>query len=113
MIEILFSFFLGATSSLVIGYYFYKKSSVNPPEWAKPLIAKLPENKPSKAELLKLFQTALDEGEAVAHVTGHVACPRCGTSAKNFKEVALGGNDQVTVLEVSCPNCGWSETAEL
>jgi hypothetical protein len=54
----------GAILSWVITHYYYLKSSIQPPEWAKPIIAKLPKEPPTKEKLVELFQEALDAGEA-------------------------------------------------
>ena len=49
-------FFAGAFVSWLITHVYHRQSSKNAPEWAKPLIASLPETEPSQEKLLKLVQ---------------------------------------------------------
>ena len=49
-------FFLGGLVSLVISHLYYKKSSKKAPEWAIPLIEKLPATLPTESQLLRLVK---------------------------------------------------------
>ena len=85
MVELLVGIVGGAVLSWLISYIYYKKSSVQIPDWAKPIIKRLPEEPPTKDKLLELFQDALDKGEVeVDPVVGYVACPECKASSKDF-----------------------------
>jgi len=107
-------FIAGCLVSWLLAHIYYRKSSVHPPEWALPLIEKLPENKPSKEKLLELFQEALDLGEVkYDELTNAVACRECGAPAADFEVKYLGGNDYVDVVDVKCPACGWSNAVEI
>ena len=105
---------IGAFFSWVITSHYHQRSSCETPEWAENLIRKLPKEKPSKRELIKLFQESLDDGDAMVHeVTGHVACPECSESSSNFKEDVHMVDDHVSILEVECPKCGWKTYGEV
>jgi hypothetical protein len=98
----------------VVYYYVgYKKSTKEIPDWAKPIIEKLPQSKPTEAELLKLFQEALNTGDVVPDpIFGYVACPNCKAPASDFQEDGFG-DEHHTIVVKTCPHCGWSEQAEL
>ncbi|HEC79170.1 MAG TPA: hypothetical protein ENI34_08540 [candidate division WOR-3 bacterium] len=113
MIELIGGAILGGVISWVITRYYYKKSSVKAPEWAKPLIEKLPEVTPSLEELTALFQKEINKGTIKPHpVFQHVACPNCNAPLDKLKERIMG-DDYTTILEISCPNCGWNDWAEV
>ena len=95
--------------SVLIALFFYRRSSIVTPKWAKPILRQLPKQKPSSEELLQIFQEHLDTGEF--EIDPHlqiVACPECGESAKNFERSGVG-DDNVTIVTISCPSCGWSK----
>ena len=113
MIELLIGIFAGGSISWIITHLYYRKSNIDVPEWAKPLIKKLPEIAPSKEELLKLFQKELNNGNINLHpVFWHVACPICKLPITELKE-ELFGDDNHTILVLTCPNCGWSDSTEI
>jgi ribosomal protein L32 len=94
-------------------HFYYRKSSTNIPEWAIPFIKDLPKEKPSNEELLRIFQESLESGKVeVDPLLRIVACPKCGESSKNFKRTGFG-DDLHSIVVVSCPNCGWSESVEV
>ena len=95
---------------LAKSYYLRGKKEI--PDWAIPLIEKLPKQRPSLFELLGLFQEALDDGRASIHpVANIVACPECGAPSQDFKE-SVFGDDNVTIVSIQCPGCGWSKSFE-
>lgn len=103
----------GAVLSWIIAHSYYRKSSKEPPDWAKPIIAKLPDEPPTKEKLIELFQDSLDKGEAeIDPIFGYVACPQCKASAKDFEKSGFG-DDHATIAIVSCPHCGWSNSTEV
>jgi rubredoxin len=113
MLELVIGLISGAVFSWLISHIYYKKSSVQIPDWAKPIIERLPEKPPTKEKLLELFQDALDKGEVeIDSVVGYVACPECKASAKDFEKTAFG-DDIHTVVVVECPHCGWNKTTEV
>ncbi len=99
----------------ILAHAYYKKSSKNIPDWAKPLVEKLPKSRPTDSELLKIFEEALDTGSIVQDpVFGHVACPNCYAPASDFEE--KGHTDlysERTYVFVTCPHCGWSDGGEV
>lgn len=106
-------FFAGAAFSWLITHLYYRKSSSQVPEWAKPLIEKLPDTPPTKEKLLELVQEYLNRGEVVVNEpTGHIACPECGNTAEQFQQEVFGDHRH-TVVVTSCPACGWSQTDEV
>jgi|WetSurSiteA1Bulk_404760.scaffolds.fasta_scaffold527918_1 hypothetical protein len=64
----------GAAFSWLISHIYYKKSSVQIPDWAKPIIERLPEEPPTKEKLLELFQDALDQGEVEKRSDSWICC---------------------------------------
>jgi hypothetical protein len=113
MVELLIGAILGGILSWVITHIYYKKSSKEIPDWAKPIIKKLPQSKPTRAKLLKLFQDALNTGDIIADpMLGHVACPKCKAPASDFEE-QLFEDEHHTVVSKTCPHCGWSKDVEL
>jgi hypothetical protein len=113
MISLLMGVILGGVISWIVTRHYYKKSSVNAPEWAKPLIEKLPKAAPSLQELTALFQEEINKGTIKPHpVFQYVACPNCKASLDTL-DVKAFSDDYRTVLVMTCPNCGWSESAEV
>jgi hypothetical protein len=113
MIELIVGIVAGGLLSWVITYVYYRKSSVDVPEWAKPIVESLPQNPPSKEKLLELFQAALQRGEVAPDpVLGHVACPECHAPSSEFRHTTFG-DDAHTIVVATCPRCGWSEHAEV
>lgn len=109
MINQIIFFIAGCIVTWVIAYFFYRRT----PKWAKEFIEHLPKEKPTKKELLQLFQEYLDSGDfKIDPLLKRVACPKCDESAKNFKTEYIGGNDEVTVVAIVCPSCGWSESID-
>jgi len=113
MVKLVVGAILGGIVSWVVAHIYYKKSSREIPDWAKPIIEKLPQSKPTDAELLELFQEALSTGDVLPDpILGHVACPNCKAPASDFKEEGFG-DEHHTIVVKTCPHCGWSEHAEL
>ena len=113
MLELVIGLIGGGVFSWLISHIYYKKSSIQIPDWAKPIIERLPQEQPTKEKLLELFQDALDKGEVeIDSVVGYVACPECKASAKDFKKTAVG-DDIHTVVVIECPHCGWNKTTEV
>ena len=112
MTEIIF-LIVGFLFSWLIAHFYYHRSSTKTPKWADPIIKNLPEQPPTKIELLRLFQEHLDSGEIEVHpALGLVACPECGESAQKFEEVVYG-DDAHTIVVAKCPSCGWSGHGEV
>ena len=110
MLELVVGFIGGAAFSWLISHQYYKKSSAQIPDWAKPIIEKFPEKTPTKEELLNLFQDALNRREVeIDPVVGYVVCPECQASARDFKKTAVEDHTR-TVAVVECPHCGWNKT---
>ncbi len=113
MILTIIGIVVGGFFSWIITHAYYKKGNDSIPAWAKSLIEKLPENVPSEKELLKLFQEEISNGNIKPHsVFSHVACPNCYTPLDELEE-GVYGDDYHTILEISCPNCGWRKSSEV
>ena len=103
----------GCLFTWLITHIYHSRSTIKTPEWAKPLIEKLPDVPPSKNELLKIFQEYIETGEVeVDPLLGYVACPNCKASAKDFERECFC-DDYRTIVVITCPTCGWSETCEV
>jgi hypothetical protein len=97
----------------VITHIYHRKASTNPPEWAKPLIEKLPDVPPSREKLIELINEAFDSGILKPDpILGYVACPNCKSPSLDFGHRTFS-DERTTVVVVDCPHCGWSETAEV
>jgi len=113
MVELIIGAILGGIISWAVTHFYYKKASTDIPDWAKQIVEKLPQSKPTESELLELFQEALDTGDVVPDpILGYVACPNCKAPASDFEEKGFG-DEYHTIVVKTCPHCGWSETAEL
>tara|TARA_B110000037_G_C17026369_1_gene467551 strand:- start:15 stop:356 length:342 start_codon:yes stop_codon:yes gene_type:complete len=113
MIELAIGVVLGGMVSWIVSHTYYKKSSTEIPDWAKPIIEKLPNNKPTKDQLLKLFEEELISGNIRPDpILGYVACPKCKANATDFESTVVGNNDHTIVIK-TCPHCGWSEDTEV
>ncbi|MBN1253595.1 MAG: hypothetical protein JXA16_15760 [Bacteroidales bacterium] len=111
--EILLSAIIGGLITWVFSHIYYKKSSKEIPEWAKPIIAKLPVSKPTSGELLQLFQEALNTGDvSIDPLFGNVACPKCNAPLKELEEKNYG-DDNYTIVVKNCPYCGWNRQADV
>jgi len=65
----------------------------------------------SENELLKLFQDKINNGNIVPHpVFGFVSCPDCNNPIDDLTEDLVGDFDH-NILILSCPNCGWTDSA--
>jgi len=94
-------------------HLYYRKACTSVPDWAKPILEKLPDEPPSRERLLKLFQDALESGDVKPDpAVGCVACPQCGAPSTDFLHEAYG-DDCRTIVVASCPHCGWTDHAEV
>lgn len=113
MIELIIGIVGGGVISWIISSQYYKKSNTFAPDWAIPLIDKLPRIALSEKELLRLFQEEIENGTITPHpVFMHVACPNCHAPIDELIE-KISGDDYHTILDLSCPHCGWSDWAEV
>jgi hypothetical protein len=100
---------LGGMISLLIAHSYYRKSKSNVPDWAEPLIERLPQIAPREEELISIFQDLINEGKITPHpVFQYVACPKCKGPLEDLKET-VSGDDYVDVLGIECPHCGYDE----
>ncbi len=113
MIQLVVGVIGGGIISWIIACLYYRKTNTNAPAWAFPLIEKLPLIAPSEEELLRLFQEQINAGLIKPHpVFSHVACPNCGAPISELQEKVYG-DEATTILDLSCPNCGWSDWSEV
>jgi hypothetical protein len=114
MNELVIGILAGAIISWIIAHIYYKKSAAHIPDWAKSLIERLPEERPSPDRLLELFEDALQKGEIDPDpVFGHVACPVCKSPSKDFKKKVYSDENDRSVMIIECPHCGWSDSTDL
>lgn len=59
LLSLLAGVILGGLVSWLIAYVYYRRSSVRPPEWARPLIEHLPKLPPTPERLLQLYRQVL------------------------------------------------------
>lgn len=106
MITTIIGIICGGIISWIISRKYHMKSNQCPPDWAIPLIEKLPKLAPTDEEFLNLFQDEISIGNIKPHpVFSIVACPNCGAPLKELEERAYG-DDVHTILEIECPQCG-------
>lgn len=105
----------GALIGWLIAHWYYRRASVDTPEWAKPLIDKLPDAPVSIQRLVELYHDALENGEIGRPdpLGGYVACPECGDSSDNFEywEQTDDARDD-TYRGVKCGKCGYDVSWE-
>jgi predicted RNA-binding Zn-ribbon protein involved in translation (DUF1610 family) len=108
----LVGFIAGCLVTWLITHIYYQRSSTTIPKWAKELVEHLPKQRPTRDEVIRLFQEFLDTGQVeIDPLLSRVACPECGESAKSFERKGFG-DDLVTVVQITCPACGWSEDVQ-
>jgi hypothetical protein len=115
MIKLVVGVIFGGFVSWLVTHIYYKKSSTKIPDWAKPIIDKLPQSQPTESELLELFQEALNSGDIVPDpIFGHVACPNCKAPASDFEKKEFYEDERCfTFVDITCPHCGWRDHTEL
>ena len=108
-IELLIGAVIGGLVSWIMTRSYYKKARFSVPDWAKPIIGKLPPAPPTQQALLELFEGGFLRAEAGPHpVSQRVACPICNAPVSDFKKEVVG-DEHHTNLMLECPHCGWSE----
>jgi len=97
----------------LVAHFYYRRSVTNAPNWARPLIERLPDTPPTPERLMDLYQQALMDGqiERPDPMTGLYKCPRCGAPASQFKGQTYE-SDYVTGVQIKCPSCGYSESID-
>jgi len=78
-------FLVGAGISWGIAHFYYRRSNTVAPDWAKPLIEKLPDAPITIERLIDLYHEAIETGQVTAHPSGYVKCPECGVGQEHFK----------------------------
>ena len=108
---------IGALFSWPISHWYYRLSSKEAneaaktvPDWARPLIAKLPDQPISLDRLAELYHEELELGNIRPDpVSGYLVCPKCGGSTDQFESWESGG-----YRGRKCKACGydvhWEET---
>src|SRR3990167_4247223 len=85
MISTIIGILVGSFITWLITHLYYKKSSTVAPDWAKPLIERLPEKQPSEQELIDIFQDFVEEGKIQPdELTGYLKCPKCNRPSTEF-----------------------------
>lgn len=107
---------VGALFSWPISHWYYRRSSQEAtesaktiPEWAKPLIEKLPDAPVTTERLIELYHEALEIGEIRPDpISGYVKCPKCGASSDQFESWEAGdaARDQL-YRGRRCKACGY------
>lgn len=98
---------VGAIISGLISHWYYRQSSKVIPEWAKPLIDKLPNAPVTPARLVELYHEALETGQFVADpLSGYVACPTCGAASSQFEGWERGDSRGDLYRGTRCKKCG-------
>ena len=57
--EAIVFFFPGCFVTWLVSWYYFRKSFVHAPEWAKEMIERLSKDPPSDTDLVKVFEDAL------------------------------------------------------
>jgi len=104
---IIIGIILGSVITLAIAHLYYKRSLIHTPEWARPLIEKLPDVQPSREKFIDMIHEFLEEEPIDPHF-GIVACPECKNPLDQMKRTS--GSDPVRgdfYIGIECPVCGW------
>ena len=105
----------GAIASWAITHLYYRRSSKDIPEWAKPLIERFPISPPTIEQIIDFYHDGLEAGEYFPdHLTGRLTCPKCGAPASDFKGWTQADHrtDSMYAI-VECPHCGWNDGTEI
>ncbi len=96
---------LGGLISWLITHAYYRRSSVQPPEWAKAFMERLPNAPVSDERLIQLYHEALQAKRISPDpFTGYLVCPQCSAPSSEFQYYDEAG-------VVYCPSCNWSQPA--
>lgn len=106
--ELIIGIVAGGLVSWLVTHLYYQRSSTEVPEWAKLLIAKLPDSPVSPERLIQLYHEALDSGDLTPDpVSGYVACPKCGAQSSEFEtQTAHDPKHDDTYYSRVCKKCG-------
>jgi hypothetical protein len=111
MIEAFLTFvgvILGAVPSWLISRFYYRRSTIEVPEWARQLVESLPDHPISTERLTELYHAALERGELHPDpYSGYVACPKCGEPSEQFKGYEATDYEHDRIYRgVQCGACG-------
>jgi hypothetical protein len=102
-------FLAGVAATWIVAHIYYRRSTVEPPTWAKPLIERFGDQPPSREQLIEWFNEAVEGGDLIPHVpSGYVACPKCKapSSELEYYEVDDPKSDH-RYAGTRCKKCGW------
>jgi hypothetical protein len=112
LVGVLFGVIFGGVITWVVAHWYYRRASVEVPEWARPIVRALPSRRPKPEEFAVVLRDALegltvrveeDAGDADS-------CPKCGEAdLEEFDEEVDEDNYRV----VECGSCGWLEREPL
>ena len=103
----------GSVLSWIITYWYYQKSSTNVPEWAKPLIEKLPDSPISIERLVDLYHDAIESGDVTPHPSGYIKCSECGAGSDYFEPWQVGVPELDSIFHgYKCAKCNYELTSE-
>lgn len=108
---------IGIAASAVASWFFsrwyYQKSALEVPEWAKPLIAKLPDAPISTDRLIDLYHEAIQSGDIQPHPSGFIKCPECGAGSDKFEAWQVAAHHLDSIFHgYKCSECNFELTAE-
>lgn len=114
--ELLVGIITGGALSWAIAHWYYRRSSKEVPDWANrtpdwaiPLIEKLPDAPVSQERLIELYNEAVATGELQPHqFTGFLKCPNCGAGQEYFEPYeASDPRYDMHIRGFRCSKCGY------
>lgn len=111
--ENLIFFGLGAMISLAISYHYYKRNSLEKPDWfsvesIKEILTEHPEDIDWTAkQIVKLYNNKVYDKDS-SDPLAYNCCPRCGSEQLNRSSYHDEERDNLYFL-INCENCEWSD----
>lgn len=82
--DLLIGIIAGGIISWALTHWYYRRANKEVPEWAAPLIAKLPDAPVSLDRLIELYHEAIQDGAIPTHPSGYIRCPECEATSDKF-----------------------------
>lgn len=104
---------LGAVLGWLVSRRYYRLAARDSRDQQEMLQLTAPYLVPTPEYFRRMIQREVETGGIRPHpVFQHVQCPECEAPFEEMKE-QIYGEDTCTVLVVSCPRCGWTESTEV
>ena len=103
-----------ACSTWLIAHAYYRRSSVQVPEWARPLVESLPEARPSRERLIELStrrSRRVTSSRTAISATSRAQVQGVTSEFETTRQHDERFDDDYLVIR--CKRCGWSDFTQL